>query len=229
MLIGKIAELLCFKRNIALYKSKYLIQFLFISPVPELAWVSPMSTLMGVWTLTCKKCSVFVHENPLPLSRQHLPGVPTAHNAIMNCEERGSPQSKICQCMCTYSLTWLFYICCSEIASKRSQTSPPFCSSQKILHLLKYITSENISRTFSHQHQDFHEEKHRSPSFSSSNCCTCDAGLSKLNSISKKGPQAKLGVHMDYLPFFKRVLYVKFQLVPDFFNSIGRMRLEVEH
>lgn len=67
MLIGKIAELLCFKRNIALYKSNDLIQFLFVSPVSELAWVSPMSTLMGVWTLTCKKFSVFVHENHLPL------------------------------------------------------------------------------------------------------------------------------------------------------------------
>ena len=48
-----------------------------------------MSTPMGVWTLTCKKRSVFVHENHLPLSRQHLPGVPTAHDAIIKCQKKG--------------------------------------------------------------------------------------------------------------------------------------------
>ena len=100
MSIGKIAELFCFKRNIALYKSNDLIQFLFISPVSELAWVNPVSTLMvfGPWHAN-NAVSLYM-KIISPFSRQHLPGVPTAQDAIINCEERGCPQSSICLQVC---------------------------------------------------------------------------------------------------------------------------------
>ena len=80
---------------------------------------------------------------------------------------------------------------CSIFVVRKLQeikTSPPYCSSQKILHLLKapdkmYLKLSAISTNM------FHEEKHRSPSFSSSNCCTCDAGSSKLENFPRKGPR----------------------------------------